>query len=103
MTFFFQQHWESEYFFRKKHNPPFKLNGRSLIKSLYDNIKLNESFFFLKQCKHYDGIHFILLERVVFNDDECRSIFVGTSKMNVSIKMQELVKCKFYHYLDYTS
>ena len=30
--YFFQQHWESEYFFRKKtHNPPFKLNGRSLI------------------------------------------------------------------------
>ena len=29
--YFFQQHWESEYFFRKKkHNPPFKLNGRSL-------------------------------------------------------------------------
>ena len=27
----FQPHWESEYFFRKKnHNPPFKLNGRSL-------------------------------------------------------------------------
>jgi len=59
--------------------------------------------FFLKQCKHYDGIHFIFLERVVLNDDECRSIFVGISKMNVSRKMQELVKCKFYHYLDYTS
>jgi len=29
---FFQQHWESEHFFRKKkHNPSFKLNGRSLI------------------------------------------------------------------------
>ena len=28
---FFQQHWESEYFFRKKPYPhPFKLNGRSL-------------------------------------------------------------------------
>ena len=28
---FFQQHWESEYFFRKKpYPPPFKLNGRSL-------------------------------------------------------------------------
>ena len=28
---FFQQHWESEYSFRKKnHTPPFKLNGRSL-------------------------------------------------------------------------
>jgi hypothetical protein len=28
---FFQQHWESEYFFRKKNItlPPFKLNGRS--------------------------------------------------------------------------
>ena len=32
----FQQHWESEYFFRKKTitppPPPFKLNGRSLSK-----------------------------------------------------------------------
>lgn len=75
-----------------------------LIKSLYDNIKLNEHFFiFLKQCKHYDGIHFIFLERVVLNDDECQTIFVGISKMNLSRKMQELVKCKFYHYLDYTS
>ena len=29
---FFQQHWESEYFFRKQTitRPPFKLNGRSL-------------------------------------------------------------------------
>ena len=27
--YFFQQHWESEYFFRKKPYP-FKLNGRSL-------------------------------------------------------------------------
>jgi hypothetical protein len=25
--YFFQQHWESEYFFRKNHTPPFKLNG----------------------------------------------------------------------------
>jgi hypothetical protein len=33
--YFFQQHWESEYFLEKKHNPPspFKLNGRSLIHS----------------------------------------------------------------------
>jgi hypothetical protein len=32
--YFFQQHWESEYLFRKKPlpPPPFKLNGRSLIK-----------------------------------------------------------------------
>ena len=29
--YFFQQHWESEYYFRKKpYPPPFKLNGRSL-------------------------------------------------------------------------
>jgi hypothetical protein len=29
--YFFQQHWESEYFFlEKNHNPPFKLNGRSI-------------------------------------------------------------------------
>ena len=30
--YFFQQHWESEYFFRKKTitPSPFKLNGRSL-------------------------------------------------------------------------
>ena len=29
--YFFQQHWESEYFFRKKpYPPPFKLNGRYL-------------------------------------------------------------------------
>ena len=27
--YFFQQHWESEYFLRKNHNPLFKLNGRS--------------------------------------------------------------------------
>jgi hypothetical protein len=33
--YFFQQHWESEYFFRKKnHNPPFKLNSRSLMTCL---------------------------------------------------------------------
>ena len=29
--YFVQQHWESEYLFRKKPYPPFKLNGRSLI------------------------------------------------------------------------
>jgi hypothetical protein len=31
--YFFQQHWESEYFFRKKTitPPPFQLNGRTLI------------------------------------------------------------------------
>jgi hypothetical protein len=30
--YLFQQHWESEYCFRKKHTPPpFKLNGRSLM------------------------------------------------------------------------
>ena len=29
--YFFQQHWESEYFFRKNHNAPFKLNGHSLM------------------------------------------------------------------------
>jgi hypothetical protein len=29
--YLFQQHWESEYIFRKKnHNLPLKLNGRSL-------------------------------------------------------------------------
>jgi hypothetical protein len=28
--YFFQQHWESEYVFRKKQYPPFKLNDRSL-------------------------------------------------------------------------
>jgi hypothetical protein len=33
----FQQHWESEYFFRKKHNTPhpFKLNGPSLRQQLF--------------------------------------------------------------------
>ena len=30
--YFFQQHWESEYFFRNKPYPPFKLNGRSLMR-----------------------------------------------------------------------
>jgi hypothetical protein len=30
--YFFQQHWESEWFFlEKNHNLPFKLNGRSLM------------------------------------------------------------------------
>jgi hypothetical protein len=29
--YFFQQHWESEYFFRKKTIPPFNLSGRCLI------------------------------------------------------------------------
>ena len=28
--YFFQQHWESEYLFRKKTITPIKLNGRSL-------------------------------------------------------------------------
>jgi hypothetical protein len=32
---FFQQHWESEYFFRKKTYPSFKLNGRSLNKRCF--------------------------------------------------------------------
>ena len=32
--YFVQQHWESEYFFlEKNHNPPFKLNGRSLTEN----------------------------------------------------------------------
>ena len=44
--YFFQQHWESEYFFRKKkHNPPFKLNGRSLTKCKNkNNPKMSEVF-----------------------------------------------------------
>jgi hypothetical protein len=34
--YFFQQHWESEYFFQKKTiTPPFKLNGRSLIRGFF--------------------------------------------------------------------
>jgi hypothetical protein len=33
--YFFQQHWDSEYFFRKKTYPPFKLNGRSLRKTVF--------------------------------------------------------------------
>jgi hypothetical protein len=42
--YFFQQHWESEYLFRKKPlptspPPPFKLNGRSL-RGRYDNVTL---------------------------------------------------------------
>jgi hypothetical protein len=38
--FFFQQHWESEYFFRNKTIPPFKLNGRSPIYTFFFNISL---------------------------------------------------------------
>ena len=45
--YFFQQHWESEYFFRKKTYPPFKLNGRSLI--LYISHK----------CFIFDGACFV--------------------------------------------
>ena len=34
--YFFQQHWESEYFFRKKNiTPPLQLNGRSLMFLIY--------------------------------------------------------------------
>jgi hypothetical protein len=33
---FFQQHWESIFFLEKKHNPPFKLNGRSLNGSFHE-------------------------------------------------------------------
>jgi hypothetical protein len=41
--YFFQQHWESEYIFRKKTiTPPFKLNGCSLIMIEYYAI-----FFFI--------------------------------------------------------
>ena len=48
--YFFQQHWESEYFFRKKnHNPPFKLNGRSLTraKNFYDKSLFVLHFYML--------------------------------------------------------
>ena len=38
--YFFQQHWESEYFFRNKTIPPFKLNGRSPIYTFFFNISL---------------------------------------------------------------
>ena len=66
---FFQQHWESEYFFRKKTYPfpPFKLNGRSLTGSYIfqsNRIKMfkNESNILCLLCsKDKENIeHFIL-------------------------------------------
>ena len=38
--YFFQQHWESEYFLGKNHNPPFKLNGRSLKIQFRNNLEI---------------------------------------------------------------
>ena len=35
--YFFQQHWESEYFLGKNHTPPFKLKGRSLSSTKVKN------------------------------------------------------------------
>ena len=55
--YFFQQHWESEYFFRKKTiHPPFKLNGRSLIDlspSLYKghSFRIGLCTWYIKQGK----------------------------------------------------
>jgi hypothetical protein len=50
--YFFQQHWESEYFFlEKNHNPPFKLNGRSLS-YLYFYTD-HKHVLYVKSCLHH--------------------------------------------------
>ena len=53
---FFQQHWESEYFLEKNHNPPFKLNGRSLIDKF---CKKNKYLFacFVDSKKAFDTVN----------------------------------------------
>jgi hypothetical protein len=41
--YFFQQRWESDGFFLEKtHNPPFKLNGRSLIDKQKRKLSIHE-------------------------------------------------------------
>jgi hypothetical protein len=49
--YFFQQHWESEFFFEKNHSPPFKLSGRSLI-DLWSNNTISHPALSL----HYSSI-----------------------------------------------
>ena len=54
--YFFQQHWESEYFFRKKTITPFKLNGRSLKTLVKDQVNK-----YIPKCtiKHNTGYPWI--------------------------------------------
>jgi hypothetical protein len=52
--YFFQQHWESEYFIlEKNHTPPFKLNGRSLSMSTWFNTKYNDKYNMSMQIKKH--------------------------------------------------
>jgi hypothetical protein len=53
--YFFQQHWELEYFFRKKtYSPPhFKLNGRSLT-CLLENVDFMFSLLHVYLCNLYN-------------------------------------------------
>ena len=71
---FFQQHWESEYFFRKKTitapslppPPPFKLNGSSLRQQL---------FFSLLDIPQTISLNPVMFGAVNLNDEENKAVF----------------------------
>ena len=78
--YFVQQHWESEYFFRKKTiTPPFKLNGRSLIRRQcvdelnYVQIKPKQHIAYCICAKHRE-----------MEFSECCLSFDGTIVINAS-------------------
>ena len=58
--YFFQQHWESEYFFRQKNitPPPFKLIGRSLISVIpqANYFLLSKNYFNTVTQTQVDGV-----------------------------------------------
>ena len=63
--YFFQQHWESEYFFlEKKHNPSFKLNGRSLNNPLVSS-KFSYLYIFWYKLR---SLVLVRLPKVLLNE-----------------------------------
>jgi hypothetical protein len=82
---FFQQHWESDYFFRKKTIPaPFKLNGRSL--STIDQTKPSIDTGIHKDRQIHDDRHFILevrLQKCLPNCQICSGFVCVCYRVNV--------------------
>ena len=75
----FQQHWESEYFFRKKHNTPhpFKLNGPSLRQQL---------FFSLLDIPQTISLNLVMFGSVNLNDEENKAVFKSVQTFIIKSK-----------------
>ena len=75
--YFFQQHWESEYLNKKKnkHNPPFKLNGRSLMRqSIIKLLARNPQNVSMQSSSNNKTLNSWLLARVITSCNNVQTV-----------------------------